>query len=83
MNQFRIGDIVIANDSSNILYSLTTKKNNFIGEVTESHGSRIRVKPISWAINQSMNRDFNVDSKCFDFYKDNRHAIKMLRTRGE
>ena len=82
MNSFKIGDLVIANKLSDAKYGLTNKKNNFIGEVLEVYDTKIRVKTISWDIEYSFGREFNVYSECFDFYRDNRHTIKVLKERG-
>lgn len=71
MNKFKIGDIVVGNDSSNQYY-ITCKNNNFVGKVVSSCDKFIYVKVLSIDENfsQYVGEIFPVEDNCFELKKE-------------
>lgn len=71
MNKFKIGDIVVGNDSSNQCY-ITCKNNNFVGEVVSSGEQFIHVEvlDIDKNFSQYIGEVFIVDYSWFELKKE-------------
>lgn len=50
MAKFKIGDIVVANQKSNVRYSITNQKNGFVGVVTHLGGDIFSVKTLESSV---------------------------------
>lgn len=73
MSKFKIGDIVVANEQSNERYSVTAKKNNFIGKVTAIYSSGdMEVITINICDSQKeyIGHKFYVDKDYFDLSEE-------------
>ena len=71
MNKFKIGDIVVGNDSSNQCY-ITCKNNNFVGKVVSSCNQFIHVEvlDIDKNFSQYVGEVFIVDYNWFELKKE-------------
>lgn len=71
MNKFKIGDIVVGNDSSNQYY-ITCKNNNFVGKVVSPDGqyTHIEVLDIDKNFSQHVGEVYIVDDNCFELKKE-------------
>lgn len=76
MRRFKEGDIICGNNSSNI-YSITSKDNEFVGEVIKYlDWETIQVKLISCNNNPKGSKIFNVRAFCFDILPNEMKDIK-------
>lgn len=80
MNDFRIGDLIIGKESSDYNYSITCKRQNFIGRVVQSNpfGRFMKVKVVSSDILGTEGFVYSLEKKHFDFLKDNRRTKKQM-----
>lgn len=82
---FNIGDIVEALESSNEEYSVTTKRNNFIGRVVDvrndyfSWYNEIKVHVIENKKTYEIGEEYWVEPQHFTLHKNNETTIRRLK----
>lgn len=77
---FNVGDIIIGKKESENVYSVTTTKENFIGEVLRVYDEiRIKVKVISCNREEYIGWVYDVKSRHFELKWCNRRVAEKIK----